>query len=360
MPDPDSKGGSRWGGPAQYTRGAAPAAPDMQRLQSLYQQALAALLRGRADLAAAPIDELRAAAPPDPKLGQLIEHLARNAAAISFQWPARREPFTPARREPPAQEAIDLVAFHVDLPRAPSGIHAPTDYMGVLALSFESARLRAPRARRILITDETTAVPDTMPVDEVRRFALDATLPMFERTRVQGQYLRERAPGRLSVLMDSDVVVNADPVGVFAEAFDVGLTWRPEFADAPFNGGMIFVAEGDGGARLFASALACYEALAADPRISAAYPTGVKAWWGDQFAWASLVGYRAFAERTTQALAVDGIAVRFFPCADYNFTLEPDRGYPPEELRRKYFIHFKGNRKALQAQYLEHMRRGAV
>ena len=340
MPDPDSK--------------------SMQRLQSLYQQATGALFQGRADLADAPIEELRRTAPPDPKLGQLIEHLAKSAAAIAFQWPARREPLQPARREPPAQEAIDLVAFHVDLPCAPSGIHAPTDYMGVLALSFESARLRAPGARRILITDERTAVPETLPVDEVRRYSLDATLPMFERTRVQGEYLRARAPGRVSVLMDSDVVVNADPAGVFTEAFDVGLTWRPEFADAPFNGGMIFVAEGDAGARLFASALACYEALAADSRIAAAYPTGVKPWWGDQFAWASLVGYRAFAKRTTQALAVDGVAVRFFPCADYNFTLEPDRGYPPEELRRKFFIHFKGNRKALQAQYLEHMRRGAI
>ena len=360
MPDPDSKGGPRWGGPPQYARAPSPAAADMQSLQSLYQEAIAALFRGRADLAAEPLEQLRRAAPPDPNFARLIEHLGKNAAVIAFEWPARREAIEPARRVPPAQEAIDLVAFHVDLPRAPSGIHAPTDYMGVLALSFESARLRAPRARRILITDEKTAVPETLPVDEVRRFTLDAALPMFERTRVQGEYLRSRAAGRVSVLMDSDVVVNADPADVFAEAFDVGLTWRPEFADAPFNGGMIFVSEGDAGARFFASALECYEALATDARITAAYPDGIKAWWGDQFAWASLVGHRSFSERNSQALAVDGIAVRFFPCAEYNFTLEPGRGYPPEELRRKFFIHFKGNRKALQAQYLEHMRRGAV
>ena len=125
MPDPDSKGGSRWGGPAQYARAPAAPAADTRRLRSLYDQALAALLRGRADLAAAPLEELRRGAPPDPQLLQLIEHLGRNAAAIAFEWPARREAIEPARRAPPAQEAIDLVAFHVDLPRAPSGIHAP-------------------------------------------------------------------------------------------------------------------------------------------------------------------------------------------------------------------------------------------
>jgi glycosyltransferase involved in cell wall biosynthesis len=71
---------------------------------------------------------------------------------------------------------------------------------------------------------------------------------MFERMRLQELYLRDRAADRASVLMDSDVVVNSDPADIFSTDFDVGLTWRTEFPDAPFNGGMIFVAEGDAAA----------------------------------------------------------------------------------------------------------------
>src|SRR5205085_8851302 len=138
--------------------------------------------------------------------------------------------------------------------------------------------------------------------------------------------------GRVSVLMDSDVVVNADPARVFTTEFDVGLTWRPEFPEAPFNGGVIFVGEGDGGRAFVAKALQCYEGLARHAPVMKSYPQGIKAWWGDQFAWAALAGFRAFAERKQEALSVDGIRVRFFPCAEYNFTIAANAS--PSELRR--------------------------
>src|SRR5271154_2662821 len=131
---------SRWNGPGAY----ASAPPPPTRVQSLHRSAAEALFRGRADLARAPIEELARAAAQDAKVQELAQHLARQASIVAFDWPAARENAVSPRSDPPTQDAIDLVAFHVDLPRAPSGIHAPIDYMGVLALSFESARLRAP------------------------------------------------------------------------------------------------------------------------------------------------------------------------------------------------------------------------
>jgi hypothetical protein len=349
---------SRWSGASTtYRQVQQPPAPDPQveRLQSLARDAAAHLLRGRVDLARAPIEELATALPGN----EVVQHLARQSAVIGFEWPLERTATSLAGRDPPRTADLDLVAFHVDLPLAPSGIHKPTDYASVLALSFESARIRAPAARRILLTDEHTTVPDSIPVDDVIRFPLDRDQLMYERMRVQTLYLERRAVGRASVLMDADVVVNLDPAPIFGEAFDVGLTWRPEFADAPFNGGMIFVAEGETGLRFLRMALACYDALADDPSIAALHPRGLRAWWGDQFALAAVVGYRPFYERTGEALSVDGMRVRFFPCETHNFTLEPTQ-YRTDELRRRFFIHFKGNRKALQSQYLEAMRAGKV
>ena len=43
--------------------------------------------------------------------------------------------------------------------------------------------------------------------------------------------------------------------------------------------------------------------------------------------------------------------------AEGNFTVEA-REYPPSFFAAKYFVHFKGNRKAMQAQYLDLMRSG--
>ena len=100
--------------------------------------------------------------------------------------------------------------------------------------------------------------------------------------------------------------------------------------------------------------------MAADSQMAALFPQGLKAWWGDQFALALVVGYRAFRERgSADAAKTDGVRVRYFPCADYNFTLD-GRQYSAAELRSKFFVHFKGNRKALQAQYVEAMRRGQI
>lgn len=330
--------------------------PVRARIDALRESIKEHLIRGHAEPAWPLIEELARIA---PRL-EFVELAARAAAVIGFRWPLVRVPFTPEPRPGPAQDAVDLVAFHVDLPRAPSGIHDAFDYTQVLALSFESARIKAPRARRILLTDEATRVPDSIGVDEVRRFPLDASRLMYERMRVQSIYLEGREPGRASVLMDSDVVVNQDPAAVFAETFDVGLTWRKDFPDAPFNGGMIFVAEGGGGPEFFRRVRACYDALAADAALQRFYPRGLQGWWGDQFALAVVVGFAEFHEHRAGGVAVEGLRVRFFPCETHNYTMESGVQHSVETLRRKYFIHFKGNRKSMQAQYLEFLRKGIV
>jgi hypothetical protein len=330
--------------------------PEIARLQALQQMALEHLGRGRADLARPLVEELRRAAPAHPQAQATVRQMMLYVEAIAVQWPAQREPYTPTAREAP-HAGLDIVSFHVDLPRAPSGIHGQIDYASVLALSFESARLRAPHARTLLLTDEATRVPEG--IDEVVREPIDRNRLMYERMRVQSRFLQRRDPGRATVFTDSDVVVNLDPAPIFAEDFDVGLTWRTGLPDAPFNGGMIFVAPGEAGARFFAEAIRCYDALADDAARKAVFPQDLRAWWGDQFALAAMVGYREFGERTGEGIRVNGVRVRFFPCETHNFTMEGGN-HEVAALRRKYFIHFKGNRKAMQGQYLDAMRSGRL
>jgi len=326
--------------------------PAIARLRAIQKEALEHLGRGRVDLARPLVAELQRAAPNDKAVRQMMLFVE----AVAVQWPAQREAYSPQRAQPP-RGGLDIVAFHVDLERTPSGLHGQIDYTKVLAHSFQSVRIRAPNARTVLLTDEATRVPDG--IDEVVREPIDRNRLMYERMRAQSRYLHRRDPARATVLMDSDVVVNLDPLAVFAEDFDVGLTWRKGEPDAPFNGGMIFVAPGDGGARFFDEALRCYDAIADDAARKGLFPQDLRAWWGDQFALAAMIGYREFGERTAEGTRVNGVRVRFFPCETHNFTMDGG-DYEIATLRQKYFIHFKGNRKNMQSQYLDAMRSGVL
>jgi len=328
-------------------------AADQARLDALARRVNDSIVALRPEEGAAALEELLRAFPDHPK----IQQIAVCAAVIGFAWPLERGPYAARSAERPSAADLDLVFFHADRPTAASGFHDPIDYMGVLALSLESAMITAPQARRILLTDEATPVPDTLPVHEVRRFPLDVALLMYERMRVQEAYLRDRPTGRCSVLMDSDIVVNREPSVVFGEGFDVALTWRPMYIDAPFNGGVMFVARGEAGASFFRRTLACYDALAADRLVTSRFPRDLRGWWGDQYALAVTAGYREIAAYHASGVCVDGVAVRFLPCSEYNYTPTPGPNREAGSLHSKYFVHFKGNRKDGQEHYLRQMRK---
>jgi hypothetical protein len=327
--------------------------PRDARTWSLSLDVYRAFDAGDAASALPAIAELEAIAPGDGKVAEY----RKVAAIVGFQHEAGRAPYDPApRAAQPASESVELVAFHADLPQGPSGIHAATNYLEVLSQAFRAAARNAPRARRILITDPVTRVPDSVGAHEIVRFPMDTTRLMYERMRVQALYLEKRPADRCSVLMDVDVVVNRDPAEVFAEDFDVGLTYRPESKDAPFNGGVILAGPGDGALRFLRKARECYDAMAESPAVAPYFPGGIRAWWGDQFALYAAAGQRAFSTRTCEGVLVDGMRVAFFPCAHYNYTLASPAEFGDPALHAKPFLHFKGNRKAWLAQYLAALR----
>ena len=331
------------------------AADPKAQFQRWANDARDALARGRADLAQPALRELSARLPQHPA----VLTMRRWAALIEFDWPVARGEATPAPRKPPAPEEIELVLFHADLPAsAPSGVHGRIDYMEAAALSFAAAAKRAPRAQRVLLTDERTNVPDGIGAHNVIRMPLDGNRLMYERMRLQERHLAARPATRATVFMDADVATNRDPAEIFAMDFDVGLTWRTEFPEAPINGGLIFVGPGPRGHAFFRETLRCYDTLAAAPRIAPLFERDLRAWWGDQYALALMVGYRQLAERIAGGITVGDARLQFFPCEEYNFTPEPNARYEDGFLDSRFFLHFKGNRKSMQTEYLERLRRG--
>ena len=305
---------------------------------------------GEAERAAGLLAALRAQAPGDPA----IEDRSHRAALIAFRYDLPREAYLPQRRPAPEPGQVDLVYFHATRPGKED---RAAEYFELLALAFDSAILRAPHAQRILLTDEATRVPEALAAHKIVRVAIDTRRLMYERMRAQLAFLEHRERRRPTVFLDSDVVVNREPAAVFGEAFDVGLTWRVGMPEARFNGGVIFAAPGDRAHAFMQRAIACYDAIVAQPRLGG---EALRAWWGDQYALASTVGHREFAGRKTEGLVVAGTRTRFFPCDDYNVTMERRVPYSAEETRRKFFLHFKGDRKGLQKHYLDLVRKGVV
>ncbi|MET1025960.1 MAG: hypothetical protein ABWY00_02235, partial [Dongiaceae bacterium] len=180
-------------------------------LNQLAQAAFRHLGLGDAEAARPLVERLLQAAPAD----RTVNSLAAQLAIISFPVAARRESLTIEQSRVIPQADIDLVAFHVDLPMAPSGIHEAIDYQAVLRLAFAAAALKAPQARRLILTNETTQFGADIGADEIIRLPMDSSRIMYERLRLQIAYLQGRSAERASVLMDTDVVTNRDPCEVF-------------------------------------------------------------------------------------------------------------------------------------------------
>jgi hypothetical protein len=335
--------------PASEETGAMSSAPPRSRLDVLAEEAIACLRQGRADIAAPLVTEMTALLGDRPGIALQMQ---RAVALVGFEWPATRTAAEVVPTPAPKPDAIEIVAFHVNL-ESPS--RNGFEYGRMVGQLFESARLRAPASRQVLLTDVDAVFPALGPRVKVVRAKVDRSRLMYERMRLQHEHLVDRRAGVATVFLDSDVAVNAEPSPIFSEDFDVGLTYRP-LVEAPFNGGVIFVGPGEAGEKFFASALACYEALARSPAIAALYPEDLRAWWGDQFALAALVGWRALAECRGNTLRVEGARVRIFPCETHNHVIE-GREYGADELAAKYFIHFKGPRKPMMDLYLQNLRR---
>jgi Tfp pilus assembly protein PilF len=267
----------------------------------------------------------------------------------------------PRAELPPAQAAadaaarpdrLDIVFFHVDLPGATASPFEKPDYRMMLVQAAAIARQRAPGARIVLLTDERTDPPAELRVDRIVRGKVDGARLMSDRMRLERDFLASGTAAGGVVFLDSDVAINRSPEEIFDGSFDVALTWRGNPPDAPFNGGVALYRTGPAAIRFYDHLIETHAALEQYPAVIARFPEGMARWWGHQLAMAATVGWNEFARRRSDRLAIDGAAVRFLSSDDYNFAMDPALPTPPG-LDRRFFIHFKGSRKAGLARYAE-------
>lgn len=307
----------------------------------------ALLHRGDAELAVAQVDKARETylqalprvADPQPVLDRL-----QRAGIMEFHADlarsSRSQPFPEAEKQPP----LHIVFFHADAETHGVAMGSAIDYIDLLTHAAAVARAKAPRAKIVLLTDADTRFPQRLQIDQLVRGDVRRDELMRARMVRQRAYLSELDDANV-LFLDSDVLVAQDPAPIFAENFDVALTYRNTVPEAPFNGGVIFARAGADARRFFDHALSSYAALERFPAVAARFPDGIRRWWGDQLALAAVVGWECFAKRAGDRLSVDGIRVRCLPDQTYNRVLDAAMPADLVDLSRTFLVHFKGDRK---------------
>jgi tetratricopeptide (TPR) repeat protein len=286
--------------------------------------------------------------------------LAAYCDIMEFSWPTDRKLLQPAKAGTAGAEAeaLDIVYFFISSSDTPHRSGRGIDYLELLSLSAASARRSMPGVRILLLTDEATRVPDAL-VDEVVRYEdLPSQQVMEARVQANARYLAQSAR-RNTILIDPGSYFLRDCRGAFGGEFDLGYTWRSDFVQSkqdlmPLYGKVMFVPAGHGEAAsaFLHECLKCLDALELFPAVRAAYPQGIRRWWGDQLAPAAVVGWQLLYEgvlsRKSDRASVAGATLRFFDAEQYNFPIDRrDRS----ELEGRYIVGFKGERKRAMAEF---------
>jgi hypothetical protein len=206
---------------------------------------------------------------------------------------------------------------------------------GQIKLLYKSARQSNPD---FLLTILTTADTPLHGLDfeyERMDFEIDRRALMRERNRVQLAYIEASAARLIPfVFLDTDILLNIDPLVLFQKPFDIGLTWRDN-NDMPINGGVVLVRNSRPDASM-AFYRHLYENQLNDP-LELAH------WFGEQRSMAKIVNLTPEQLRNTSEMFKEGVRYRFFSCDTHNYTPRCLGVFGRKKILSPALYHFKGS-----------------
>jgi hypothetical protein len=238
---------------------------------------------------------------------------------------------------PPSHRVIDYVDVKHD--------HGAFNYCKLISHFVWSGLTFNVRAGIFFVTNDSWHMPVKHKNLTTVRLPVSDTAPMFERVKAMTAYVYSSAFQRDTVFLDSDAFPNREIKPVFAQKFDVGVTYRTTPGFMPINEGVIYcsVQDRDSVRRFFSAYLATYENLIADQEIQKYYGD-IKRWRGGQLALSALASpNECMAEMSHFERA--GVRIGLLPCTNFNHTVTqpiPRRGW---RLNDKYVLHLKGKNK---------------
>lgn len=218
----------------------------------------------------------------------------------------------------------------------------------LIKIMIESVRQNINGCVIVQLTDDLT--PANCACDLTVRIGEPPEYLMPARMEYQYKYLHDYVEYNEHVIfIDPDVIVQHDLAHIFLDDFDVGVTWKNNFSNAPhnmpFNNGIMFIKNTEKSQEFFQRAWVMVESA----------PKEIKTWYGDQLAMRDIIGVTNFENRTTDFLENDGIKFKLLPCDKYNYSPKGDELYRAglnlenceslTRLQSKQVIHFTGGLK---------------
>lgn len=211
-----------------------------------------------------------------------------------------------------------------------------------IELLYRSALLTNPDVSlTVLTTAETDLAALRVPHERIDG-TVDFDRIMFERTRMQREYLARAPLSHPIAFLDTDILFLRDLGPVFADDFDVALTSRRN-REMPFNGGVILVnnRRPEAALRFFGE----FERIYREQRADSAE------WYGDQFALADAVGLDPDRVPDMDRYEDGGVRYRFLPCAIYNDAPSANTKSLLKKPGDTVLKHFKGGARRLMEPY---------
>lgn len=251
--------------------------------------------------------------------------------------------------------ACNLFLFHVKVPKDKQEIKyvdvslnlGEYNYRHIVSKSIEHSLEKFPNLKVVFVTEENFSLPYKNNRLTVVRMPLNSSEPLYERVYAMTAYVRSQMFDCPTVFLDTDAFVGRDPLSLFQNEFDIGVTVRNMPPQMPINEGVIYVNRFSINAvrKFFDSYLATYERLLLNEFIVSLYGN-IKRWRGGQLSLNGTVqGYKAKSAEPNKKGDFPKIVA--LPCDTFNFSFDEQRRYSKEELATKVIFHLKGPNKVL-------------
>lgn len=231
-----------------------------------------------------------------------------------------------------------IILFYV---QAATVAHASAPKRNVLSipeqikLLHRSALKHNPDFRLTIFTTADTDL-DSLDFDYERlNCEIDSSTLMRERNRVQLKYVEANADEKIPfIFLDTDILLNVDPLLLFQESYDIGLTWRAN-NDMPINGGVVLVSN-----RNPEASKAFYRSLYQNQIKD---PIGLAHWFGEQRSLAKIISLTPEQLKKIPIINKNDINYRFFPCETHNYTPRYLAVFDRKKILFPTLFHFKGS-----------------
>jgi hypothetical protein len=232
-------------------------------------------------------------------------------------------------------------------------------YANLTAKSFKRV---TPGVRNILLTTADARVPSRLGFDAIHRLDRGERIGkglMVDEIQGWLSFTRSELFDRPTVLIDPDLLLQADPLPVFTCEFGIGLTWREPTADPasgkpfkvgaaqPINAGVLFLSPER------KDAVISYFARCLDDVLS--LPEDYWRWYGDQESLLRVSGVKSLQDFAAPVIHSGDTRLRFFHCRDFNRSPEIDAAGNPvlTFFPDACIVHFKGLTKRIMFEYAE-------